>query len=135
MPFRDPAVNYYVDDVDRAVAFYTTNFGFLETFRTPKTGTPDHVEIRLGNLVLGLASKEAAIKTHNLPLGQSTSPKAELVLWTDDVDHEYQTLTKKGVQELTPPHDFLGVLRSAWVMDPDGNPIQLVMKKATPPTP
>src|SRR5580704_9503399 len=102
MPFRDPAVNYYVDDVERAVTFYTTNFGFLETFRTPKSGPPDHVEIRLGTLVLGLASKDAAVKMHNLPLGQSTTPKAELVLWTDDVDLEYQTLTEKGVQPLTP---------------------------------
>jgi uncharacterized glyoxalase superfamily protein PhnB len=67
--FTDPAVNYYVDDVERAVRFYTEHFGFVETFRTPQQGKPDHVEVRLGGLTLGVASKSA-----NLSLSASLYP-------------------------------------------------------------
>ena len=66
--WSDPAINYYVDDVEIAVRFYTEHFGFVEAFRTPQQGKPDHVEVRLGPLILGLASKEAARTMHGLPL-------------------------------------------------------------------
>jgi catechol 2,3-dioxygenase-like lactoylglutathione lyase family enzyme len=51
MSFTDPAINYYVDDVEIAVHFYTSHFGFVETFRTPPQGKPMHVEVRLGPLI------------------------------------------------------------------------------------
>jgi hypothetical protein len=39
-------------------------------------------------------------------------------------------LTAKGAPLLSAAHDFLdGSLRSAWIADPDGNPIQLVQQK------
>src|SRR5262245_29236532 len=99
--FNDPQVNYYVDDVEVAVQFYVENFGFVETFRTPKTGKPDHVEVKLGGLILGLASKEAGRATHGLPLGDGGFPKAEIVLWTDDVDAAYAMLIEKGVPSVS----------------------------------
>jgi predicted enzyme related to lactoylglutathione lyase len=52
------------------------------------------------------------------------------VLWTDDTDAAVSALTAKGAPLLSPAHDFLdGRLRSAWIADPDGNPIQLVQRK------
>jgi lactoylglutathione lyase len=57
--FRDPQVNYYVRDVDGCARFYR-DLGFTETFRTPRDGTPVHVELHLGELTLGLAAVEAA---------------------------------------------------------------------------
>lgn len=127
--YRDPAINYYVEDVEAAVRFYTTHFGFLETFRTPRQGTPAHVEVRLGPLVLGLASKQAGQAMHGLPLGAGGPPRAELVVWADDVDAAYAHLLAQGVPSVSPPHDFLGSLRAAWVMDPDGNPVEIVSHK------
>lgn len=127
--FFDAAVNYYVDDVEVATAFYTTYFGFIETFRTPKQGQPEHVEVRLGTFTLGLASKEAGRSVHGLPLGVGGSPRAEVVLWTADVDAVYADLVIKGVPPITPPHNFLDSLRSAWVMDPDGNPVEIVQRR------
>ena len=126
--FTDPAINYYVDDVEIAVRFYTEYFGFVETFRTPKQGKPDHVEVRLGSLILGLASKEAGKTMHGLPLGSGGFPRAELVVWTEDVDKAYAMLTEKGVSGISAPHDFLGALRAAWVIDPDGNPVEIVSR-------
>ena len=126
--FRNPQVNLYVDDVETSVAFYRDIFGFGETFRTPATGEPIHVELRLDGFVLGLASKESARKMHGIDvcLGR---PKAEIVLWTDGVDDRVSALANMGVRILSPPHDFVGTLHAAWIADPDGNPIQLVENK------
>jgi predicted enzyme related to lactoylglutathione lyase len=53
----------------------------------------------------------------------------EIVLWTDDTDAAVNALTAKGAPLLSQAHDFLdGRLRSAWIADPDGNPIQLVQQ-------
>ena len=128
--YTEPAINYYVEDVEVAVRFYTEHFGFVETFRTPKQGQPDHVEVRLGTLVLGLASKEAGRAMHGLPLGPGGFPRAELVVWTDDVDEAYAMLVGQGVPSISAPHDFLASLRAAWVMDPDGNPVEIVSRRA-----
>ncbi len=127
--FVNPAINYYVDDVETAVRFYTEHFGFIETFRTPQQGKPMHVELTLGSFILGLASKESAQSMHGLPLGPGGSPRAELVVWTENVDEAYGLLLDKGGPGLSAPHDFLSSLRSAWVMDPDGNPVQIVSRR------
>ncbi|HEX5692646.1 MAG TPA: VOC family protein, partial [Roseiflexaceae bacterium] len=126
--YSEPAINYYVDDVERSVRFYTEHFGFVETFRTPTTGAPDHAEVRLGTLTLGLASKESGRSVHDLPLGNGGAPRCELVVWTEDVDAAYAQLVARGVPSVSAPHDFLGRLRSAWVMDPEGNPVQIVSR-------
>lgn len=130
MVFKDPQVNLYSADVPQAIAFYCEHFGFVETFRTPTEGTPQHVELRLGGLVLGIASIKAAIAVHGLPAGSGPA-RAEIVLWTDeDVDTIYADLLAKGVPPLIAPHDFIGRLRAAWVQDPDGVPVQIVREIA-----
>jgi catechol 2,3-dioxygenase-like lactoylglutathione lyase family enzyme len=131
--FTDPAINYYVEDVEIAVRFYTEHFGFIETFRTPKQGKPIHVEVTLGSLTLGLASKMAAQTMHGLPLGPGGFPRAELVVWTENVDEAYAMLMEKGVPSISTPHDFLESLRAAWVMDPDSNPVQIVSRRFAQP--
>jgi catechol 2,3-dioxygenase-like lactoylglutathione lyase family enzyme len=123
--FRDPQVNYYVRDVEASVRFYSELFGFKESFRTPSSGPPDHVELRLGGLILGFAAIESAQAMHGLTTGTG-APKAEVCLWTDDVDRIYTDLMARGVTSLSAPHDFLGRLRAAWVADPDGNPVEIV---------
>jgi catechol 2,3-dioxygenase-like lactoylglutathione lyase family enzyme len=125
MNFRDPQVNLYVRDVEAAVAFYTSHFGFVESFRTPETGVPEHVEVRLGGLLLGLASIDSARDVHGLDVG-GDRPKSEIVLWTDNTDAAYAQLVAKGVKSLKAPHDFLGRLRAAWMEDLDGNPVEIV---------
>ncbi len=67
--FNDPQVNLYVKDAEVSAGIYR-DFGFKETFRTPKEGVPIKVGLRLGNLTLGSAR---AIRP-----GRSTaSPQAE----------------------------------------------------------
>lgn len=125
--YKDAMVNYYVNDVEGLAIFYCTHFGFVETFRTPEQGAPVHIEVRLGNFVLGLASIPAAREMHGLPLNPGL-PRGEIALWTEDVDTAYETLVAQGIHSISAPHNFLETppLRAAWVEDPEGNPIQLV---------
>ena len=103
--------------------------GFVETFRTPKSGEPAHVELTLDGFRLGIATFEAARADHGIN-PSSDGRSIEIVLWTDDTDTALKALAAKGAPVLAPAHDFLdGRLRSAWIADPDGNPIQLVQRR------
>jgi predicted enzyme related to lactoylglutathione lyase len=126
--FKSPQINLYSRDLPRAMAFYA-ELGFVETFRTPPSGDPVHVELKLDGFTLGIATVEAARAHHGLhPDGDGRS--IEIVVWTDDADAAVRALTAKGAPVLSPAHDFLdGELRSAWIADPDGNPIQLVQRR------
>jgi catechol 2,3-dioxygenase-like lactoylglutathione lyase family enzyme len=127
--FRSPAINLYSRDLPRAVAFYK-GLGFVETFRTPKTGDPVHVELKLDGFTLGIATIEAAKEMHGLQPEQG-GRGMEIVLWSDDTNAAVENLASHGANILSTPDDFLdGKLRSAWVQDPDGNTIQIVQKKS-----
>jgi len=126
--FRDPQVNLYTKDIEQSLRFYRDHLGFFETFRTPKEGPPDHVELKLGSLTLGIATLDA-LRRHHGVTGGGGPPRSEVVLWVDDVDRAYAWATSQGVPSLSPPHDFGGgVLRAAWLADPDGNPVQIVTR-------
>ncbi|NYJ06571.1 VOC family protein [Petropleomorpha daqingensis] len=126
--FRDPQVNVYVADVEGMARFYRDVLGFTETFRTPAEGAPVHVELRIGALVVGMAGIEAARAMHGIDVG-GDRPRAEVVLWTDDVDAAFEAVVAGGARPLAAPHDFLGSVRAAWVADPEGNPVELVMRR------
>lgn len=123
--FQNPQVNYYVEDVEASVRFFVDHLGFRETFRTPETGRPEHVELRLEGLVLGFGEIAAARRMHRLVVTPGPHT-AEVVLWTDDVDGEYVRLTAAGAPSLSEPHVFLDRLRAAWISGPNGEPVQLV---------
>ncbi|HXW57570.1 MAG TPA: VOC family protein [Candidatus Cybelea sp.] len=121
-------INLYSRDLPRAAAFYS-ELGFVETFRTPASGEPVHIELTLDGFRLGIATTEAAKEHHSLRPG-GEGRWIEIVLWTDDTDAASNALVRKGAPLLSPAHDFLdGQLRAAWIADPDGNPIQLVQRK------
>src|SRR5580698_2237783 len=126
--FRDPMINLYSRDLRRAASFYS-ELGFVETFRTPESGEPVHIELTKDAFTLGIATLEAAQQHHNLQPG-GEGRWIEIVLWTDDTDASVNALVARGAPLLSPAHDFLeGKLRAAWIADPDGNPIQLVQRR------
>lgn len=127
--FKAPLINLYARDLPRAVAFYT-QLGFVETFRTPSSGPPVHVELKLDDFTLGIATIEAAQQHHGLH-PKDEGRWIEIVLWTEDTDAALSALIANGAVVLSPAHDFLdGALRAAWVSDPEGNPIQIVQRRA-----
>lgn len=125
--FKSPMINLYSRDLPRAALFYS-QLGFTETFRTPDSGEPVHIEMTLDGFMLGIATLDAAEQHHKLrPAGEGRW--IEIVLWTGNTDEALRALVDAGAKLLSPAHDFLdGQLRAAWVADPDGNPIQLVQR-------
>lgn len=125
--FQTPSINIISRDVVRLSEFYK-RLGFRETYRNPKKGAPAHVEVELDHFNIGISSVEAAIAHHGLKPDLGGRPVA-IVLWTDKVDRDYARLLKEGATSLSPPHTFRPneyELRTAWVADPDGNPLNLV---------
>ena len=121
-------INLYTRDIARSVAFYG-GLGFVETFRTPREGVPIHVELALDGFTIGLATVATATADHGLRPDLGGHP-IEIVLWNDDTDGAFARLVAGGAPALSPPHDWLDELRLAWVADPDGNPLQLVQRRA-----
>jgi lactoylglutathione lyase len=127
--FSTGFVNLYTTDIEASLRFYRELLGFRETFRTPKVGTPEHVELKLQEFGIGLGTVEAARRVHGVDPSPG-SPSMVLVIWTDDVDAAFAALTSAGVPPVQPPHDSGNDNRSALLRDPDGNLVEIVAKIA-----
>lgn len=126
--FADGLVNLYTRDIEAGIKFYGGVLGLKETFRTPKTGTPSHVEFKVGGFTLGLGTVEAAKHVHGVTAFPG-SPAMALVFWADDVDRAFDRLRDAGVPVVQPPHDTGNNNRNALFRDPDGNLVEIVSKR------
>jgi lactoylglutathione lyase len=127
--FSTPLVNLYTNDIEAGLRFYRDLLGFEETFRAPREGTPEHVELRLDGFLIGLGTVEAARRVHGVEATPGR-PAMVLVVWTDDADAAYQRLMAAGVPSVQPPHDTGNSNRNALLRDPDGNLVEIVAKRS-----
>ena len=127
--FKTGFVNLYTNDIEAALRFYRDLLGFVETFRTPTEGTPEHVELELGTFGLGLGTVEAGRRVHGVD-SQPGSPAMVVVVWADDTDAAFARLVAGGTPVVQPPHDTGSRNRSALFRDPDGNLVEVVAKRA-----
>jgi lactoylglutathione lyase len=125
--YRTGLVNLYTRDIEAGVYFYRDLLGFVETFRTPTVGIPEHIELQLNGFKIGLGTVEAAKRVHGVDAVPG-SPAMVLVVWTDDVDSAYWKLVDAGVPAIQPPHDTGNDNRNALMRDPDGNLVEIVAK-------
>ena len=122
--FRTPQVVLFTRDIDRAVSFYGA-LGFDEAFRTPRAGTPIHVDLALDGYRLGLATESSTREDHGLdPIADGQ--RAAVILWTDDVTSGYEMLINLGATPVKPPEPWLDRLLIAWAQAPDGHLVQVV---------
>ncbi len=121
MPDEITSVRYMVDDVDTAVAFYTTHFGF----EVLSSAAPAFADVRRGNLRL-LLSGPASSAGRPMPDGRTPEPGGwnRVHFVVDDLAAEIERLRGAGVhfrnEVVTGPGGQQILLE-----DPAGNPIEL----------
>lgn len=130
--FVSAFINLYTRDIEASLRFYRDLLGFAETFRTPRQGTPEHVEMKLNGFGLGLGTVEAAKRVHGVE-AMPGSPAMVLVVWTEDVDRAFERLKSAGTPIVQRPHNTGNNNRNALLRDPDGNLVEIVAKVAPPP--
>jgi catechol 2,3-dioxygenase-like lactoylglutathione lyase family enzyme len=114
-------VRYMVDDVENAVAFYTTQFGF--TLRT--NAVPAFADVVRGNLRLLLSGPRSSAG-RPMPDGRSPQPGGwnRIHFVVEDIESEVERLRAAGVtfrnEIIKGPGGQQIVLE-----DPAGNPIEL----------
>lgn len=124
--FTSLMANLYVADVERAVGFYCGLLEGVQAFQYPATGAAEHVELRIGDVVIALSSRESV---HGEGLAEpGGGHPLELVVWCDSVDAAVAALRDAGTPVLVEPHDHVAGHRRAYVADPDGNWVAVVGK-------
>jgi catechol 2,3-dioxygenase-like lactoylglutathione lyase family enzyme len=121
MPDELASVRYMVDDVDGAVAFYTTHLGFTVLSRPG----PPFADVVRGNLRLLLSGPESSAG-RPMPDGRTPEPGGwnRIHLIVDDIDSEVERL---GAAGLTFRNDIVSGPGGKQILleDPAGNPIEL----------
>jgi predicted enzyme related to lactoylglutathione lyase len=114
-------VRYMVDDVERAVAFYTTNFGF--TVRS--NAAPAFADVVRGNLRL-LLSGPTSSAGRPMPDGRTPQPGGwnRIHFVVDDITAEIERLRSTGVSFRNDVVRGPGG-QQILLEDPSGNPIEL----------
>ncbi len=121
MPDEFVNVRYMVDDVDAAVAFYTSHFGF----ELRSSAAPAFADVTRGHLRL-LLSGPASSAGRPMPDGRTPEPGGwnRIHLIVDDVEAEAARLRAAGVpfrnDVIRGPGGAQTVLD-----DPSGNPVEL----------
>lgn len=114
-------VRYIVDDIDAAVAFYTTHLGFKLISRTP----PAFADVALGDLRL-LLSGPTSSAGRPMPDGRRPTPGSwnRIHLVVDDLSAEVDRLRSAGVPFR---NDIVTGPGGSQILldDPSGNPIEL----------
>ncbi len=114
-------VRYMVDDVDAAIAFYTTHLGFTLLTRM----APAFADIARGDLRLLLSGRTSSAG-RPMPDGRQPGPGGwnRIHLIVDDIAAEVERLRGAGVRFR---NDIIKGPGGAQVLidDPSGNPIEL----------
>jgi len=124
---RVRAIRVLATDPESLAAFYQKAFGMSETGRPMNTPTFKEIVINSGS------TPELARKASTTPIVLATRPKdapagalAALILEVPDLEKAIETVKASGGTLLRPPNKAAGLLY-AFVKDPDGNQIELLM--------
>lgn len=125
------SVRYIVDDVDAAVAFYTTHLDFTVLSHM----SPAFADVARGNLRL-LLSGPVSSAARPMPDGRQPAPGGwnRIHLIVEDIQAAVARLREAG--DVVFRNDIITGPGGAQIVfdDPSGNPIELFQPAATPPT-
>jgi catechol 2,3-dioxygenase-like lactoylglutathione lyase family enzyme len=115
------SVRYMVDDVDRAMDFYTKHFGF----EPGHNASPAFAEVNKGNLRLLLAGPKSSAG-RPMPDGRKPEPGGwnRIHFVVEDIDAEVERLRAAGLSFRNDIVSGPGG-RQILVDDPSGNPIEI----------
>ncbi|MFI1092818.1 VOC family protein [Streptomyces sp. NPDC020917] len=119
-------VRYIVDDVDAALAFYTSHLGF----GTVMHPAPGFAMLARGALRLALSAPGGPGGGQAMPDGRVPEPGGwnRISLQVDDLDAEVERLRAGGARFRNAIVDGVGG-RQILVEDPAGNPVELFEPK------
>jgi catechol 2,3-dioxygenase-like lactoylglutathione lyase family enzyme len=111
-----------VEDLDRAVAFYTQVLGIHLSHRTG-----GYAQLVTGPTRLALYTREAMSATLGMELAapDRAAPGFEIGFLVADVDAAWADVVARGAEPVKPPTDRFWGQRTAYVRDPDGHLIEL----------
>jgi len=114
-------VRYQIEDVERAVAFYTQHLGFTLAM----SAGPAFATVSRGDLNL-LLSGPGSSGRRPMPDGRAQEPGGwnRIVLYVDDLDEVIKSLQEAGAGFRNTVEAGPGG-KQIQIEDPDGNPIEL----------
>ena len=118
-----------VDDLDRALRFYTEVLGLKLGHRSG-----DYAQLDTGATRLALYTRSAMATTLGMSLEapRPAAPGFEIGFKVADVDAAVNELIARGVSSVVPPTDRFWGQRTAYVRDPDGHLIELAQELHRP---
>ena len=118
-----------VDDLDRALRFYTEVLGLKLGHRSG-----DYAQLDTGATRLALYTRSAMATTLGMSLEapRPAAPGFEIGFKVADVDAAVNELIARGVSSVVPPTDRFWGQRTAYVRDPDGHLIELAQELRRP---
>ena len=115
----------WAHDVQPMVDFYE-ELGFSITFRMPEQGEAGYVTMGRDESELAIVDAEWPAQQTSLPLG--TDPRFEMFIYVEELDETIEALRSRGVPVLQEPTDQPWGERTAYVSDPEGNPVSLALE-------
>jgi predicted enzyme related to lactoylglutathione lyase len=122
------AVRVLATDPDAIAAFYEKAFGMSETRRPPTAGSSREIVLNAGSSrEIAARATSASIVIFTRGANAPAGAMASLILDVPDLDKAVASVTANGGTLMRPPAVSGEGLHYAFVKDPDGNQIELVM--------
>ena len=126
---RVRSVRVLATDPDALALFYEKAFTMSETRRPPAGGTSKEIIINAGSTVaLAKQATSAPIVIMTRPQNAPAGAMASLILHVPDLDKAIESVKANGGTLMRPAAKSAEGLSYAFVKDPDGNQIELVME-------
>ena len=114
----------YANEVQPMVDFYE-ELGFSISLRMPEEGEAGYVTMGRDEAELAIVDAEWPARQTSLEMG--VDPRFEMFIYVDDLEGTVEALRSRGAPVIQEPADQPWGERTAYVADPEGNPVSLAL--------